>query len=761
MWKNNVKYSTPKRFDFRLNDFTGGICNTVTESRIKTNEASDLLNVRFEQDGLLKKRSGFALDKKFGELLHGNTGSLLRVFIIEPNHTTKKGYLLVIDNKRLVYVTTENEVKNLTWNRPVNGTKLSGVQFNDKFFFVDGQHLINMYKVEELEKKGEKVWLYKIVAPPYDFVPKPKPATKGEWKERPYPEAEDRAKERWYEPCQNEMEDGYKGSNMSTGFYATMITVHKDRLYIAGNIGNSDINSGGTFSPDPNTIYISDIFNPEYFPASLPLQTPPTGDKITCLRQFNDALIVGRKDDIYAVHGNTNRMESSQQFTLKKINTHTGMANNYSADIIFNFLFYVGSDGNCYKLTSTSTSVELLATQQVNQKVDFKLPPFDKKISEIVESHTAFDPIRGEWHIQINDDTFVYNYRNFAWSRWKGVECMQFIPTEDKFYYVKEDGGFYIIDDNIYYDRVVSNPELKIPIQFYWISKNIDFDTPSRIKQIRDTFLISEIIGSHPSDIRVKYEADYVAVVKEHNISSEVARWNLAKWDEHRFVYKNIIRSLPIMVGRRCRNFKVFLGNGYEFKGIVNELPRPQLSEEGELYYLQNFEKTPNLYTGTLENGGIEGTSGTLIESDKYIRTYDYITLDTQGKYEVTIQHKHPNLITTVLMYNNSNKYLGCKYCSYDDGYIFDTIPGTTKIKFSFTDATTIDLLDNQEISVLEIRKYLQHELPDPMYPDGYYIRTKRDNENRVYYKKMYDKDLYQPVKIHEINGIYELRGYR
>lgn len=758
MWKNNIKYTTPKRFDFRLNDFTGGICNTVTESRIKTNEASDLLNVRFEQDGLLKKRSGFSLDKKFGELLHGLKGSLLRVFVVEPASTTKKGYLLLVDGKRMAYVTTEDKVIVMPWNRAVSTNSIDGCQFGDKFFFVDGGVYINFFKIKELETGDDKkVFHYMVSKPPGDFVPKPKPATKGEWKEKEYPGSLT-AKSYWYEPCQAEMEDGYKGTNVCEKFFGTMCRVHKDRLYIAGNIGRTSAD----IDPDPNTIYISDIMNPVYFPASLPLQTPPTGDKITCLRQFNDALIVGRKDDIYAVHGNSNRMDSSQQFTLKKINTHTGIANNYSADTIFNFLFYVGSDGNCYKLTSTSTSVELLATQQVNQKIDFKLPPFNKDISEIVASHTAFDPIRGEWHIQVGNDTFVYNYRNFAWVRWKGVECMQFISTDDKFFYVKDDGSFYIIDENIFYDMSLEYPELRIPIQFYWVSKNIDFDTPSRIKQIRDTFLISEIIGTHPSDIRVKYEADYVAVTKEHNISSEVARWNLAKWDEHRFVYKNIIRSLPIMVGRRCRNFKVFIGNGYEFKGVYGTLPAPQSSEEGELYYLRNFEQPPNLYTGILENGGIDGTTGSLIDNDdRYIRTYNSISLNTQGKYEITIQHKHEHLITTVLMYDTSDKYLGCKYCSYDDGYIFETIPNTAKVKLSFTDATTGDLLDNQEITILEIRKYLQHDLPDPIYPDGFYIRTKRDSETRTYYKKMYDKDLYQPVKIHEINGIYELRGYR
>ena len=755
MWTNNIKYEEPRRYDFRINDFTGGICNTVSENRIQPNEASDLLNVRFEQDGILKKRNGFAIDKKYSSLLHGIGGNLLKVFVIEPYSSHKKGYFLLINGNRLVYVSTNDEVKVLPWSRKATDKFADGCQFGDKFFFVDGGIYINFFKISELETKpSSEIKHYLVTVPPEDFTPTPKPATRGVFKEKKSP---DGAYYYWYEPCQAEMEDGYKGAPIGK-FFATMCKVHKDRLYLSGNIGrpNQEI------MPEPNMIYISDVMNPFYFPASLTLQTPPTGDKITCLRHFNDALIVGRKEDVYAIHGNTNRMDMSNQFSLRKINTHTGIVNNESADTVFNFLFYVGSDGNCYKLTSTSTDERLLATSQVNLKIDFKLPPFNHTLEDLKNCHTGFDPITSEWYVQTGDNTFIYNYRNMAWVRWKGVDCMQFIPTPDKFYYVKRDCSFNIIDDEIFYDIDPDNPQIRIPIQFYWISKNIDFGKPSRVKQIRDTFLISEIIGTHPSDIRIKYEADYVAVVKEHNISSEIALWNLARWDMHRFVYKNIIRSLPIMVGRRCRNFKIFIGNGYEFKGIVNELPSPQNSEEGQLYYLRNKDLSSNIFNTTLEYGGIEGTNGTEISGRKHIRSVDYTNVLPDSKYEVSIQHRHPKLITSVIMYDNENNHVGTQYVSYEDGYIFRTTQQTTKVRFSFTDATTQDDLTLQEVFLFEVLKYNHEEnLDDPFFTDGFYIRTKRDSETRLYYKKIYDKDMYQPVKVHEINGIYELRGYR
>lgn len=759
-WINNIKYKEPDRFTFRINDFTGGINNTTTETRINMNEASDMLNVRFEQDGLLKKRGGFRVDKKYSEILTGIVGSVLRVFQIEPTSTNDKGYLLLVDGTKMVYVTSKGKVKQISWSRAVNDIPIDGCQFGDKFLFVDGGIHTNFFKISELESDTgdatkDKAWHY-LICQPWG-TPKPKPAYRGEYLEKPYPGHEENAKAYCYQPCESELEDGYKGSNMCDNFFGTMIRVYKDRLIITGNVGRKNTK----YIPDPNMVYISDTMNFAYFPASLPIQVPPTGDKITCLRPFNDSLIIGRKDDVYSLTGNTNRT-SGDPFTLKKINTHTGIANNYSADIVFNYLFYVGSDGNCYKLMSTSTSELLLNTQQLNVKVNFTLPPFEKKLSEIQNAHTAFDPVRGEWHVQINNDTFIYNYRNFAWVRWKGVECVQFIPSMDKFYYIKYDGSFNLVDDGIMYDVHSENPDIKIPIQMFWASKNIDFDMPSRVKQIRDTFLISEIVGDEPSTIKILYETDYVAVVKEHTINNEVAKWNTALWDTHRFVSKNIIRSLPIIVGRRCRNFKVFIQNGYNFSGIVQELPAPNMCDEGDLFYLKNHKPSENIFIGVLEVGGIEGTNGTEIFDDRHLRTDRYTEVKANQSYELFVESRNPDLRASVLMYDEEENYLGVSYLDKEFGYIFNTLPNTTKIRISLYDVNlTIEPLPPENILTLKLREYELYDLGDHTITDGYYIRTKRDSDTRAYFKKVYEKEIFQPVKVYEVNGIYELKGYR
>ena len=123
-------------------------------------------------------------------------------------------------------------------------------------------------------------------------------------------------------------------------------------------------------------MFISDILNPSYFPAGLPIQTPPNDDVITAFHVYGDYLIIGRRDSIYALHGTTNREESIGQYRLYEVHTHAGMANNKSADRVHHMMFFAGSDGNFYKLIPPSSYNTSLSTTKLNTKLDITMPPF-------------------------------------------------------------------------------------------------------------------------------------------------------------------------------------------------------------------------------------------------------------------------------------------------------------------------------------------------------------------------------------------------
>ncbi len=85
-------------------------------------------------------------------------------------------------------------------------------------------------------------------------------------------------------------------------------------------------------------------------------------------------------------------------------------------------MFYVGTDGNCYKLKTTNSSELILATQQLNTKVNLFEKPLSKTISDVRNCHTGYDPYNGEWWIQLDDLSLIYNYQLMAWTVYSGTE---------------------------------------------------------------------------------------------------------------------------------------------------------------------------------------------------------------------------------------------------------------------------------------------------------------------------------------------------
>lgn len=570
----NIKFDDPVKLSFTLKDFTGGICNTKSPLKINDNQCIDMLNIAFGQDGILKKRSGI---KNSEEVMSASIegGAIQNAFVIEPT-PSKYGYLVQSESS-LSYFTKGEEgliEKVIPWKRTNTRIPIQGVQYMDKFFFVDGGKNVHYFKISDLETV-EQPPIYYIVKPPHDFTPNPSPAVTGAVKTESWTTSYNHpAINIWYEPCQLELEDGYKGSN-ECEFECKLIQVYKDRIYVSGNDSN------------PNMVYISDILNPHYFPASLPIQTPPVGDVITALHLYNDKLIIGRRDSIYYLSGNTNR-DINSAYVLKHINTHTGMPNPNCADIVGNYLFYVGTNGQCYKLSTSLSDSTSVSTTQVNIAFDFTLAPLKKSVNDIRRCHTGFDPVKGEWYIQIDEDTVVYNYGLMAWTRYDNLDNIKFITIDNKFYIVRRDNTFNVFDDTLYCDTYKYDTNTKVPIECYWKSKTIDFGVPTRIKQIRDTYLVSETWENFVCDIRIKYDIDYIDVVSNQTVTNKVPLWNKVNWDEERFYSYNTITSLPIMVGRRGRTFNITIETPYRFKGIYNHIPTGEEFKIGEIIQLRS-----------------------------------------------------------------------------------------------------------------------------------------------------------------------------
>lgn len=568
--------SSNTRLNFVLNDFSGGLVNNVNDVKMKDNESPDMLNMQFRNDGLIQKRPGtiFLDDTGFGN-------DLIEVMVFS---SSPKTIHFVYNTYSGVYFKHGDyqEIYKLHDSPAIKGGYAT---FMGNLYFLDG---LNLYCFNYKELK-----ISKITNPPDDYTPSPKPAIIGVEKEKEIgncpiitnntPSGTEipniKKCERWYEPCEYELEDGYKGTGMIP-ICCTLIKVKGDRIYLSGN------------EADPNMVYISDILQPLYFPASLPVQTPPTDDYITALHVYNDDLIIGRKHSIFALFGNTNRSDDVEQYRLVEINTHTGMANSISANSVHHMMFFAGSDGNYYKLHPPSTTADTMYTTQLNTKLDITLPPFNQTVDSNDFAITFFDSPTNLWYVQLGDITLVYNYQLQAWTRYNNINALSFFNVDGELWFCRDTGCVYMFaskeGNQHYYDEYYdldARVKLQLPVYAYWTSRNMDFGVPARVKQFRDTYVTSECFESYPTTVNIKYEVDYIDVRSSFTIENEISKWGRAVFGVSKFASRNIDRSLPLMINRRGRTIKVFYGCGYEYYGSMPTLPPPGLIPEYNLVY--------------------------------------------------------------------------------------------------------------------------------------------------------------------------------
>lgn len=129
---------------FRINNFSGGLNNKSSDGELANNEAFNLLNMSFFKDGLMEKRKGIVryIENKL------NTPILFQD-IYKP-----------INGEDIIIQATNNALYlDFVKTFDIKGV-CDGVNYLGKYYFVNSE---NIYI---LEKKDEKILLYKIINPP-------------------------------------------------------------------------------------------------------------------------------------------------------------------------------------------------------------------------------------------------------------------------------------------------------------------------------------------------------------------------------------------------------------------------------------------------------------------------------------------------------------------------------------------------------------------------------------------------------------------
>jgi len=555
-----IQKNTPppnKVYSFSLGNFVGGINNT--SNQLLPNEARDLLNMAFADDTLMEKRYGFVyLDESD----------------LEEDITFIDEYKPYNDDNIFIKASDKNVYMNDVSIQVVNG-RVSGVNYNGKYYFADGEKLycygkfpqksVSPYVVVDGTAVDDYV-VFEVVNPPSNYTPLDNSHTQG------VVHYNYTKNQMWYEPCDNEITDTYKGANYLPE-KPKFLTVHKGRLIITG------------CEKDDDNVFISDINNANYFPVSLPIQLPPNSDKIKGVRIFDDSIVIGRNDDVYAISGSTNNPNMGfDVFTLRKLNTHCGFMNNTSIDVVNNYLFYLGSDGNVYALSSTKYDNKTLVTTIISKQINLFKKPFNYTLTDMANANSIY--YKDEWYLTIGNRTFIYSYRHKAWTVYSNMESLDFYNLDGELIWSRE-GRLAKQSDDTYIDYA------NVPYQAYWISKNFDMDDPSTYKQFKEFFLVAHVYNDFTSDIDIMFEIDYVDILDKQTLTNQIAVWGRAKWGD-RFINKNIVASLPLTIGRRGRTISFKFSNGYEPLGTVNDVGDLDLvlgKKEGMLIYVTNEAK--------------------------------------------------------------------------------------------------------------------------------------------------------------------------
>lgn len=516
---------------FSLKGFSGGMNNR--SDQIQDNEGSVVLNLMFADDTILETRYG---QKYYDDMVVD--GEVVYIDEFRPYSD---------DNKLIRSTTTTMYIDGK--EIPLQG-KMCGVNHQGKYYFSDGKVLKVYGKFDDVVSTyvrliGEPINdydVYTISNPPTDYTPLTVEHVGGV-KVIDYTN-----KKVWYEPCQNEIEDNFKGANVIPEM-AKYIVSHNGRLYVSGN------------EKDDDNVFITDLQNPLYFAVSLPLQLPPTSEKITGMHVFDNSVVIGRQSDIYTIIGSSNNPDLGVDvFQLRRLNTHSGFASHAAIDIAHNYLIFLGNDGNVYAMQSSKVYERDLATAILNRTINLFAEPISLTKEDLSDATSFF--YNDEWYLSMKDITMVYSYRHMAWVMYKGLNMRSTYGLDGEWLWGRPEGKIAMFDKENFFD-------FGEPYQTLWYSKFFDMGDPTSYKQFREFYLVAHTFDLQYSDIYVTFEVDYADIKDRVVISNQIARWGFAKWGD-RFISRRISESVPFVIGRRGRSIRIKVTNNYDLDGVVN-----------------------------------------------------------------------------------------------------------------------------------------------------------------------------------------------
>lgn len=350
----------------------------------------------------------------------------------------------------------------------------------------------------------------------------------------------------WYEPCLQQLKDTYTGAGYIPKQPKT-IAIHKDRLFISGD------------DSQPHGIYMSWVSNPLWFPSNSYLSVKPNGEEIVDLVVFDNALIIGRHNDMFVLYGSSIYPTNNDAFYIKQMDVSTGFMCAGCGALLNNFYIFLGYDGRFYKLNTPTTFVEYLMTRPLPRKIDLYSEPFN--LSANTQLNISVVPYYNEIYFNVADDIIlVYNYDNMAWTWYTGFNSKS-LYNDGKTLYCGTTGGKLV---EYKYDSKVYN-DLGYVIKAEYATKRFDFGSPINYKYFKSLMLTThafdEIDAEIKSEISVDIEVDYYNNSEPIEFNSNLARFGKSDWGKDRFNNRNLVKTGWFNLDIKGRTIKFIIKN--------------------------------------------------------------------------------------------------------------------------------------------------------------------------------------------------------
>lgn len=345
----------------------------------------------------------------------------------------------------------------------------------------------------------------------------------------------------WYQPCRNELDYAFLGENYLPN-NPRNICVYKGRIWTTGDYGQL------------NEIRACNVNQPFYFPAAMSLAMVPTGDAVKDIFEFDNSLIVGRRNDVYSVTGSSTSAGSGDLFSIKKLDATTGFFDKNCGALINNYYLFLGSDGKLYKMNTPTTNIDYLMIRPITTYIDLFRPPLSfnkddiKNLSCVALDNNVF------WCI--DDKILLYSYDHQSFLYFTDLDATVIYTDGVELKFGTSNGSRCKWDKTIYNDR--GNP-----ISCKLKTKAFDLGSPIYYKFFEQLLVTMDKpeLSNSSVDIRVLLDGSqriaHGGVFYHFVINSGV--YGVSKWNRSVFSSAPFAKTQWIQLNGRSRTIS------YEF----------------------------------------------------------------------------------------------------------------------------------------------------------------------------------------------------